>query len=85
MVDKGDAGYLATLFENCLLEKTFWYGMDEDPKEYIVAAGVPQGSVLCLLLWNAMYNGVLVIPVLEKARIVGFAWLWLVQQSTNRI
>lgn len=35
--------------------------------------GVPQGSVMDPLLWNVMYNGVLVFPVSEGATIVGFA------------
>lgn len=40
---------------------------------YIVSAGVAQGSVLMALLWNIMYDGVLVLSVPEESTIVGFA------------
>lgn len=47
--------------------------MYEDPKEYITTAGVPQGPVLVLLLWNILYNEVLVVFVPEEATIVNLA------------
>lgn len=34
------------------LRQTLWYGIDEDPKEYVITAG---DSVLGSLLWNAMH------------------------------
>lgn len=42
---------------------------DENPKEHIITAGIPQPSALR----HVMYNGVFVLPVLEETTIVGFA------------
>jgi len=38
-----------------------------------VTGGVPQGSVLGLLLWNTMYDGILRLSLVGRSEIVGFA------------
>lgn len=49
------AGYLAGLMENCIRKR-----LDDGPRKYIVATGVPQGSALEPLSWNIRYDGVFV-------------------------
>lgn len=48
LVDTGVRGYLVILVENYLSQRTLWYETDEDPKEYIVTAAIPQSSVLAV-------------------------------------
>lgn len=55
LVDKAIPGYLASLVQSYLSEKTLSYG----PQRARIQAGVPQGSVLSRLLWYVMSNGVL--------------------------
>lgn len=40
---------------------------------YIVTWEIPQGSVQGSNLWNAMYNGVFLLPAAKEAMIVSFA------------
>ena len=42
----GVPSYLARLIESYFSDRLLWYETDDGPKEYIVTAGVPQGSVL---------------------------------------
>lgn len=43
------SGYLARFIESYPPERFLWYQTDDGPKENIVIAGVPQGSVLANL------------------------------------
>lgn len=45
--------------DSYLLEKFLWYKADARQKEYIVAGGINQSSVLWPLLWEVMYDGVI--------------------------
>lgn len=65
--------YLAVIVDSYLQKRRLWYDTNDGPKEWIVSEDVLQGSALCPLLWNIMYNGVLNLPVPEKARVAGYA------------
>lgn len=65
LVDTGVPWYLTSLIKNYLSERSLWYGKDDDLKEYVTTAGIPQGSVLDLLPVNIIYYGVLAFPIPE--------------------
>jgi len=60
---------IASYFEGRLL----LYVTDSGQSTHRVTGGVPQGSVLGPLLWNAMYDGILRNTITEGARLIGFA------------
>lgn len=65
MAGIGVPDILRALVDNYRSERTLWYETAEGLKQHPILAKVPQGLVLELLLWNEIYNGVIVIPVPE--------------------
>lgn len=73
MADIDVPGYLASPVENYLSGRILYCGKNEDPKEYIAIAGVPQDWVLGALVKNVLYNERFILPAPEETAIVGSA------------
>ena len=66
-------GFLGKILNDYLDNRILLYDTDEGVQRYAVSRAVPQGSVLCPILCNAMYNAVLSIRLPEGVTIVGHA------------
>ena len=69
----GVPNYLTEIINNYLSNRYLRYSTSDIPKTYKICAGVSQGSVLGPLLWNIMYDKVLMLDIPEEATIIGFA------------
>lgn len=59
--------YIRRIVADCFSRRVLRYNIDNDPKEYKVTSGVPQGSVL------GMYDDILSFKEPDEAKVIGFA------------
>ncbi|CAB0037376.1 unnamed protein product [Trichogramma brassicae] len=64
---------LLKIIRSYLSARLLDYDTDDEPETHRVTAGVPQGFVLVLILWNVMYDTVLRLNFRESVKIVSFA------------
>lgn len=65
--------YLCMIMKSYFENRVLIYDTADGQKTVVVTAGVPQGSILGSALWNAMYDGVLILELPNGVEIVGFA------------
>jgi len=65
--------YLLKVIKSYFCGRELQYFTADGKKTHQESAGVPQGSVLGPLLWNAMYDGVFRLALHPGADLVGFA------------
>ncbi|XP_041452024.1 uncharacterized protein LOC121405423 [Drosophila obscura] len=74
VLPNGHAGHQERrMVRNYFEERLLLYDTQAGTEQYEVSGGVPQGSVLGPLLWNAMYDGILRLSLPHGVHVVGFA------------
>ena len=65
--------YLGNILKDYLRDRRLLYDTLDDRWQRVLSSGIAQGSVLGPDLWNAFYDGLLRVHILEGVSLIGYA------------